>query len=324
MKLTFTVFTGFLFIDYRKLFVQPTFKNEAIDTSKFLYDGKCRDIFRYKPNNKRDLVFWAMYFKNQEMWVKQRETIVRTMSILKSGIPNVKKVLVLYGQAPDGFLDLMKSFNVKVIRRKKELKYNQVCNAAVYRFFDLLEYLKQHGGEFDRVAITDFRDVIWFADAFSTIRPDELVITNECSGKGNGTIKCIDYTQKLNYKWLTNTFGKNLANQLRKERKRIVNVGIVIGNIQKVKRYCELFKQYCPKDKIEKWGTDQALNNYLYYTHKLDELNVTIETISQRIGFDVMDGCIWDKRNKILIERNSLCSPVLRHKQTGASTYHLI
>ncbi|EKE41780.1 hypothetical protein ENUP19_0205G0031 [Entamoeba nuttalli] len=304
-------------IDYRKFFVQPTFKNEVIDISKFLYNGKCQDIFRYKPNNKRDLVFWAMYFKSQDMWIKQRETIVKTMSILKSGIPNVKKVLVLYGEAPNGFVELMKSFNVDVIRRKKELKYNQVCNAAVYRFFELLEYLNQHGGEFDRVAITDFRDVMWFADGFATIRPDELVLTNECSGKGNGTIQCIDYTQKLNYKWFVNTFGKGLANQLRKERKRIVNVGIVIGNVQKVKRYCELFKQHCPKDKIEKWGTDQALNNYLYYTHRLDELNVTIETISQRIGFDVMDGCILDKRNKVLIERNSLCSPVLRHKLTG-------
>ena len=39
-------------------------------------------------------------------------------------------------------------------------------DAAIYRFIDFENYLKENKDKFDRVAITDFRDIMWFADGF--------------------------------------------------------------------------------------------------------------------------------------------------------------
>ena len=63
---------------------------------------------------------------------------------------------------------------------------------------------------------------------------------------------------------------------------------------------------------IEKWGYDQALVNYLFYTNKLKNLKVMKP--GQIIGFDMFSGLKYDSDKKSLYVKGSDCSPIIRHK----------
>ena len=48
------------------------------------------------------------------------------------------------------------------------------------RFYDFYDYLIENRRKYDRVAITDFSDVLWFGDGFSTFSKEEFIVTREC------------------------------------------------------------------------------------------------------------------------------------------------
>ena len=72
-----------------------------MNLNNFNYEGKRREIFKFKPNNKRDLVFSALYYRDKDKWKQHKETTIQTLSINKSGIPNAKKILAVYGEEPE-------------------------------------------------------------------------------------------------------------------------------------------------------------------------------------------------------------------------------
>ena len=46
-------------------FEQPNFVNEKINVSNFNFNGKCRNVFKYKKNNPKDLIFMTLDSKRK-------------------------------------------------------------------------------------------------------------------------------------------------------------------------------------------------------------------------------------------------------------------
>ena len=42
------------------------YEDNLLNTANFNYKGECKKIFKYEPNNKRDLIFYSMYYKNEK------------------------------------------------------------------------------------------------------------------------------------------------------------------------------------------------------------------------------------------------------------------
>lgn len=243
-------------------------------------------------------------------------------SITKSGIPNVTKVFIVYGKDPGfGFIDTMTNLGFEIIFSNHVMKNRVRFNAVVDRYEDCLQYLKEHEGEYDRVAITDFRDVVFFADGFSTVGFDEVVMTTECV-KHNSIeeIECIDFSHDSNYRWIVQTFGNEIANKYREEKRVVINAGVIIGGYSQVKQLLTKFNEtvYSFQSTSHLWGFDQAVFNYLYYSGQLKDINLVLDSGTQRIAFDCFGGHVYNMKKKSFHLKYNDCSMVIRHKMYGA------
>ena len=142
-------------------FIQPTFVNEYVNLSNFNYEGKCREPFRYKQNNEKDLVFTAIKYHDINLWERDKKFIKMTSDMMKNTIPNAKKVCVIY----ENFNELskfIKECGFEPIEVKMDDESLKKLNAPMDRFLQLDKYLKEHEGHFERIALIDFRDVLFF------------------------------------------------------------------------------------------------------------------------------------------------------------------
>ena len=303
-------------------FIQPTFVNEYVNLSNFNYEGKCREPFRYKQNNEKDLVFTAIKYQDIDLWEKDNKSIKFVSDMMKNTIPNAKKVCVIY----DNFDELSKfirecGFEPIEVKLNNETLKN--TNAAIDRFLQLDQYLKKHEGQFERIALIDFRDVLFFADGFQTISEDEVVFTQECIGIKNNHILYIDYRQSTNYNWIKNIYGKEIANSYRKENKFTSNVGVIIGGFKPFKQLLDVFIEEINKKKdfLHIWGVDNAMINYLLYSGKFSGINVVVNTFTQRLAFNWDLGFNYNKANKSITDLSDGCSPIIRHKMQGKELF---
>ena len=289
------------------------YKDSMIDTEKFNYDGECGDFFKYKENNERDLIFYSIYYKDEKSFLRHKEKSYMTHSINKASIPNAKRILYLYGDPPGNtFFDDMKNMGIEVIKHNKPIV--EPFNAALHRFEAMYEYLIEHENEFDRVVHSDFRDVIWFADGFRCFSKDDMYITSE-SQIALGKEEHNTYIKSwINSKWMEEGYGLKFVRELKKNNSVIMNVGLAFGGTKQMINYLKIMVDEMNRNKnsIERWGYDQALINYLYYTNQLP--NVTVIKPSQFIGFDVFSGLNYDSQNKVFYVKGSKCSPIIRHK----------
>ena len=294
-------------------FVQPTFKDDVIDTSKFNYEGNCSKVFVSRNNNKRDLLIVAIRFTKSLSWKKQKETTLKVLDINNSGIPDATKILFLYGKVPKkGFVNLIRSHGYDVIHSNRNLPKG--TTASVYRFIDAEIYLKEHEGEYDRVALTDFRDVAWFADGFATIKEKELFISKECFGDPP---KCVPISLPWQQEQIVKTLGEEVNDKLMDLGGDIINAGMIMGDIESVMKFLSIYNTEAMKYShlFHIWELDQVLLNVVYHFGMLNHLPLTINTRSQRYGFGKYEGSFtYDEKNKIFYDYNSTCSPVIRHK----------
>ena len=82
--------------------------------------------------------------------------------------------------------------------------------------------------------------------------------------------------------------------------KPVINVGVFFGPSAKVRELWQQFQPFCRK--IEKWGTDQLLLNYLLYRDGFrrleDKFNFVI--ISTRTPFTIRQGKFYDAHGEII------------------------
>ena len=303
-------------------FNQPTFKHPKLDTTKFNYEGECREPFKYKKNNKRDLIFHSYHFKSKRDWFNIKNDFKTTFDINNSGIPYATKVFITYGNLYiDDMNKTLQKYGYKVIRSDIPLNKEEYLNVAVYRYFDFEKYLLKHKDEYDRVAITDVRDVYWFADGFQTIDPNELIVIPECDDfdekgeqwcrkAGDGPLS------GYNNDWIKNCFGEEILKEMEKTKPIILNSGFVAGSTKNVLKFLRVYNQFM-MDNIEKfdiWGFDQSAMTVANYLGLFKDLNLKLEKNTQRIGNDMRGRYKYDKEEKVLYMLSKKCSPVVRHK----------
>ena len=305
------------FIPYVFKYKKPKqyYKDKKLNIKNFNYDNECGDVFKYEPNNKRDLIFYSMYYRSKYDYQRHKPDVILTQSINQKSIPNAKRILYLYGDPPEiDSLQTMKDLGIEVIRAKEDIPNKYKFNAAVHRFQSFYEYLYEHRDEYDRVVHSDFRDVIWFADGFQCFSYDDIFITSECQIT-NGREECSSYKYSdVNYQWMKDTYGLEFANKLKKFNERVINVGLMFGGTYKM---LELLKklnaEFLKHHKMtEEWGFDQAVINYLYHSHRLHDVQVVQP--GQFVSFNIFSGLKYDEKKKALFIKGTKCSPVVVHK----------
>ena len=297
-------------------FQQPTYYDDLLDLRQFNYNGECQKYFKYKPNNKRDLVAYGLSYHNPSVMKRDMEIIIRSQSINQQTIGNATRIVFFYGSEPEnGFIEKLQSFGLKVIRLGTNVPQGIFFNAAVERYSTLLSYLKKHQNEYDRVVISDFSDVIWFADGFACFSEDDMFITKEC-GIAYGNIECSNFRSSSNYDWLGKAFGYSLANLLKQQNSVVINVGFAAGGTKKMIQYLEKFNEIVQMNQNQKqhWGYDQAVINYLYYKNIITNLGIQVLEPSQFFAFDIFSGLDYNSTTKSLTIKGSSCSPIIRHK----------
>ena len=197
--------------------------------------------------------------------------------VLSSSWDDCERVLLVYNSAsdPDRLTPFLQQHNVTVIKPdfdfwgnkttafhtntahcNLETSYNLIHNL---RFFHIWNFLSAH--EYDKVLITDVKDVYFNEDPFPSFPDNKLTVTNEN----------IIYT---NDAWNTEHLHYNLGTiglQLLLEQ-YVYNVGVFGGSYEIVKNLCaDIYLLSAGKHKV----ADQTSFNYLIQTRYKNITNFT-------------------------------------------------
>ncbi|ELP90220.1 hypothetical protein EIN_105890 [Entamoeba invadens IP1] len=305
---------------YVDKFIQPQFHNKKIDLRNFNYKGKCQEIFKFKPNNKRDLWLTAVGFQNKNYWDRNRNEILLSYAVSNSSIPNADKVVILLpGGYPKEFSKITTQFGLRLVNSdiNDDPKYSS-CHDATKRIPAFRKFIEKNKEKYDRVLISDHRDVFIFADFFQTFSQEDLVFTPECGIRGN---TCMTFDWSHVYTWMRETYGYQIANEYRNNRSLNINIGTIFGGTDRILKYLDLMERNIKTNKCKLWGHDQTVHNMVFYSYfyKKDK-NVTVERCTQRMCFLQMGSLLYNSKEKQLKIADSGCSPILRHKVPEIST----
>jgi hypothetical protein len=188
-----------------------------------------------------------------------------------------------------------------------ELKHKLVSffsNIATVRFFYALKYLQAHGDAYDRVLLTDVRDVIFQDDPFREDRGAELSVFLEAP-------KMIFGQEPLfNDAWILNNYDHSLAQHL--QGKRISCCGTVMGTTEGMTRYLELFAEELSNLRSMAWGADTSIHNKIIYGPLLDCVDIRENLIGgiATLGNVMDEDLIFDSEGWLLGD-NALPIPVI-------------
>lgn len=125
------------------------------------------------------------------------------------------------------------------------------------RWKNFLEYLEQHGNDYEQVFITDTRDVIFQGDVFESLKKHSSYLGYVTEGAN------ID-TNGWNYKKLFQSFNDEKVDGL--IGKPVICCGTVIGTTNEMKIFLHTMLKYLPGAKV---GYDQATQQYITYNNLL-------------------------------------------------------
>ena len=133
-----------------------------------------------------------------------------------------------------------------------------------YRFILFLQFLTTHQDEYERVMLTDIRDVIFQKEPFSAESGQGVSFFLEAPSQ--------TFRHKFNYEWLSAATDVQTADALADEP--VSCAGITIGSIKKIIAYLAYIKsKLVNREKLE-WGLDQGIHNSYLYVAKPDGLRV--------------------------------------------------
>ncbi|ELP87822.1 hypothetical protein EIN_273490 [Entamoeba invadens IP1] len=312
-------------------FTQPTYVGAGIDTRLFNYEGVCQQVFTNEPNNPRDLWLSAIEFTKPGYWQFIKESVYFTLGLLNSSCPRTTKVLLLMSSPPDDtFVSEMQSFGLQVVRI--DVQFDVPTDAVSRRFFVYKKYLSElvedtrvagnrveRYKNYNKILLCDFRDVYIFADVYATFSAHEVIFVIECHTERSG---CIGFDEYHNTKWMNSAYGPNVTRTFVRNNYIVSNGGMMMGGSSKIYRYINIMTNELKPEKMRLWGYDQSVHNYLLYTGKFDELNITKEYCTQRTCFSERVSLVVDFKRKILYTRETGCAPVLRHKVWNTKLFY--
>jgi hypothetical protein len=126
-------------------------------------------------------------------------------------------------------------------------------NFQASRYHNYQEFLGRYGDDYDKVMITDLRDVLFQSDPFATPWPADLVFAQERRRVGDCT---------SNQGWIAQAYGEAMADNLR--YCMISCSGTTFGTVHAMQRYLELMINELASRPIPiTGGLDQGVHNYV-------------------------------------------------------------
>ena len=297
-----------------------SFYPEATNIRLNFKKNKCRKIFKYKPNNEKDLVILAYEFQNKSLKhnLFMEISIEKVLNSLKNSIPLAHLIcfIPLNSQKTKIFSKL-KQFGIKTI-----IIPNSNENIANRRFIESYKFLKKNKNFYERVLLIDLKDIFIFGDIFATIGKNDLFVNYNCNEESKHLKNCTKFFNSINKKWFEQNINKDNANQ--NEIKQFIHykpitiiVGVFIGGINIFFEFIKLFSrkliQFNNKNQMNNFGYEQVLFNYLFYLGYFDKCNLKAIGCQQRMCFRPLNLLFNKKTTKFYYEYSG-CSPILIHK----------
>jgi hypothetical protein len=139
-------------------------------------------------------------------------------------------------------------------RNRSVVSFHHISSGRYFHYYD---YLIQQPARFERVMLTDVRDVLFQGDPFAFGLPQPLLFFLEGSAHSVGT-------ERYNRKWVLQLYGRRVLRSLADQR--IVCSGITIGQGGAILRYLELMCDELARltsRMCGRVGRDQGVHNYL-------------------------------------------------------------
>ena len=287
---------------------------------KLNYNKKCGKIFKYKSNNKKDLVILAYEFQNRNfkhnLFIEI--AIENVLDSFKNSIPNAYFICFVPQKSINNkIIEKIKKFNIEIIEISNSNEH--ITNR---RFIETYKYLKEKKNDFERVLHIDLNDIYIFGDIFSTIGEDDLYVNYNCNIESKKLEYCRHFFKSINKKWFKKNINKYNSNKreiknFKRKKPHTIIAGVFIGGIKNFYKFIEIYSQkliqFNNKNQMKNFGYDQILFNYLYYNGYFQQSNLKVIGCEQRMCFRPRNLLFNNKTTKIIYE-NSGCSPILIHK----------
>jgi hypothetical protein len=205
-----------------------------------------------------------------------------------------RAVLFLGPNTGDNTVRKLQQIGVEVIRYQKEFPYIQnphpdnfqqlpdPIHIYNFRHFMYYDYLLKHEQEFDKVLLTDVRDVVFQKDPFDFPMEESLYVAMESREKIIGTCE-------YNSRWVVNGYGEEKLAEL---ADHIVScAGTTMGPMPQVKRYLHTLLTAIIGLKDAYNCADQAVHNDLLHSGVLQPVkqlfndNTPILTVGHEFSF---------------------------------------
>jgi hypothetical protein len=165
---------------------------------------------------------------------------------------------------------LLSTKNFSSITPKLELLGRSLLHIAIERYFIALRIVRELGDSFEKVLLTDSRDVVIQKDPFSLISEKTLI-----SGLEEVTVR----NESLNSKWIRQIYGKSTLDKMLDWQ--VVCSGVTLGTVEEVEKYlsvmCHKVWERLPKSTFQTF--DQGFHNHLCF-----EKDIPIQLTNNRQG----------------------------------------
>jgi len=146
----------------------------------------------------------------------------------------------------------------------KEKLAHAVFHLFYRRHLLYLQFLREHRRDYDRVFLTDCRDVYFQADPFSWNPPPGVHLFLE---EGSNTIGASPH----HCDWLTSQFGQAVLDELKAET--ISCAGTVFGDLDSILKFLSaMVSQTMAARSLREIAGDQGIHNYILYKQRLPEI----------------------------------------------------
>lgn len=333
--LFFSLFSSVIFYFYFSEYIKiekPKYLFDQVDADfpdvnlfKPNFKGKCGKCFKYKSNNKRDLVIFAydMILKKNVNWdhlLFLEYGIKNVLKSFKNSIPFAHIICFVTKKSKESkVVSILKEFHIEIIEIN-----DSSAHIVNRRFLESYIYLNKNKDKYDRVLFIDMDDVYMFGDIFATIKKDDFYL-NKFNHYHNAPEKeCVNF-MNTNWKKTYNLNLKNeknllIFNEFEKNVKCILSAGHFIGGIEKSLKFLEIFShaliEYAfnkTTKQMNNLGYDMLMLNFLYYTKKFKKLEIKVIGCEQI--FCVRPKNLYFNKDTTRLEYDTdNCSPILIHK----------
>jgi len=150
--------------------------------------------------------------------------------------------------------------------RTKEQLAHFVFHLFYRRHLLYLDFLREHRGEYEKILLTDCRDVFFQSDLFAWPQSPGLHVFLEDNASGIGACE-------FNGQWIRNLFGEATFQEL--ATKVVSCAGTVFGDEAAVTDYLQqMVRTTMQVISMRSIDGDQGVHNYLVHTDKLRDLTI--------------------------------------------------